>query len=120
MVLKLCDAKCDGISKEIDLQQGPFGEFVLSHVSTFRLIVSDMAMVASLQPRARYTGEKAFEELMPNLTVEPVSFIVDVMDLYTYIIKMHLAATRLGIQLADAGLHNFAFYGTFSDNGVER
>ena len=69
MVLKLCDAKWDGISKEIDLQQGPFGEFVLSHVSTFRLIVSDMAMVASLQPRARYTGEKAFEELMPNIAL---------------------------------------------------
>ena len=120
MVLKLCDAKWDGISKEIDLQQGPFGEFVLSHVSTFRLIVSDMAMVASLQPRARYTGEKAFEELMPNLAENPVSVIEDVMKLYTFIIKMHLEATRSGIQLADAGLHNFAFFGTFSHDGGER
>ena len=120
MVLKLCDAKCDGISKEIDLQQGPFGEFVLSHVSTLRLIVSDMAMVASLQPRARYTGEQAFKELMPNLAEYPVSVIEDVMKLYTFIIKMHLEATRSGIQLADAGLHNFAFFGTFSHDGGER
>ena len=33
---------------------------------------------------------------------------------------MHLEATRSGIQLADAGLHNFAFFGTFSHDGVER
>ena len=44
MVLKLCDAKWDGISKEIDLQQGPFGEFVLSHVSSRRINVSGMKM----------------------------------------------------------------------------
>ena len=33
---------------------------------------------------------------------------------------MHLEATRSGIQLADAGLHNFAFFGTFSHDGGER
>ncbi|MEC7709247.1 MAG: hypothetical protein VX902_00580 [Planctomycetota bacterium] len=77
-------------------------------------------MVASLQPRAPYTGEQAFKELMPNLAENPVSVIEDVMKLYTFIIKMHLEATRSGIQLADAGLHNFAFFGTFSHDGGER
>ena len=111
LVLKLCDGnpQWDGISKEIALQKGPFKDFVLSHVSSRRINLSGMKMVASLQPRARYTGEQAFKELMPNLAEYPVSVIEDVMKLYTFTIKMHLEATRSGIQLADAGLHNFAF-----------
>ena len=119
LVLKLCDGnpQWDGISKEIALQKGPFKDFVLSHVSSRRLNLSGMSMVASLQPRARYTGEQAFKELMPNLAENPVSVIEDVMKLYTFIIKMHLEATRSGIQLADAGLHNFAFFGSFSHDG---
>ncbi|MEC7230388.1 MAG: hypothetical protein VXV91_04230, partial [Verrucomicrobiota bacterium] len=122
LVLKLCDGnpQWDGISKEIALQKGPFKDFVLSHVSTRRINLSGMKMVASLQPRARYTGEQAFKELMPNLAEYPVSVIEDVMKLYRFIIKMHLEATRSGIQLADAGLHNFAFFGTFSHDGGER
>ena len=122
LVLKLCDGnpQWDGISKEIALQKGPFKDFVLSHVSSCRLNLSGVRMVASLQPRARYTGEQAFKELMPNLAENPVSVIEDVMKLYTFIIKMHLEATRSGIQLADAGLHNFAFFGTFSHDGSER
>ena len=82
LVLKLCDGnpQWDGISKEIALQKGPFKDFVLSHVSSRRLNLSGMSMVASLQPRARYTGEQAFKELMPNLAVSPVSFIEDVMN----------------------------------------
>ena len=122
LVLKLCDGnpQWDGISKEIALQKGPFKDFVLSHVSSRRINVSGMKMVASLQPRAPYTGEQAFKELMPNLAENPVSVIEDVMKLYRFIIKMHLEATRSGIQLADAGLHNFAFFGTFSHDGGER
>ena len=122
LVLKLCDGnpQWDGISKEIALQKGPLKDFVLSHISYRRFNLSGMRMVASLQPRAPYTGEQAFKELMPNLAEYPVSVIEDVMKLYTFIIKMHLEATRSGIQLADAGLHNFAFFGTFSHDGGER
>ena len=122
LVLKLCDGnpQWDGISKEIALQKGPLKDFVLSHISYRRFNLSGMRMVASLQPRAPYTGEQAFKELMPNLAENPVSVIEDVMKLYRFIIKMHLEATRSGIQLADAGLHNFAFEGTFSHDGVER
>ena len=80
MVLKLCDVKWDGISKELALQTGPFKDFLLKHVSVTSLIVSDMQMVVSLQLRAWYTGVEAFKELMPNLAVSPVSFIEDVMN----------------------------------------
>ena len=80
MVLKLCDVKWDGISKELALQMGPFKDFLLKHVSVTSLIVSDMQMVVSLQPRAWYTGVDPFKELMPNLAVSPVSFIEDVMN----------------------------------------
>ena len=119
-VLKLCDVRWDGISKEHALQTGPFKDFLLPHVSVNRLIVSDMRMVVSLQPRAWYTGVEAFQKLLPNLEVCPVTFIQDVMELFTHILENHVAAHRLGIQTADAGLHNFAFQDTFNDNGVER
>ena len=62
------------------MQTGPFKDFLLKHVSVTSLIVSDMQMVVSLQPRAWYTGVEAFKELMPNLAVSPVSFIEDVMN----------------------------------------
>ena len=90
LVLKLCDGnpQWDGISKEIALQKGPFKDFVLSHVSSRRLNLSGMSMVASLQPRARYTGEQAFKELMPNLPENPVSVIEDVMKLYLSLIHI--------------------------------
>ena len=50
MVLKLCDVKeeWNGISKEIDLQKGPFGKFVLAHVLARELVVGNMHMLASL------------------------------------------------------------------------